>query len=238
MRYQASLTGAPTSKQRRMSSLRSLLKYLKATGSGPVGDMPETGGYKKPKRLPKALSREELERLLEAPDLATPTGIRDRLLMELIYGTGMRVSEAVGLRVDQVDGSNCSVSVSGKGEKQRWVPLPLQTLRWVERYLEEARSKLARTSRAELLLSDRGLALGRSGAYRILDRHRRAAGLPHNIGPHTLRHTYAVHLLKGGADLRAVQELLGHESIATTQVYTQLDLDDVAAKYKLAHPRR
>jgi integrase/recombinase XerD len=238
-RYQATL-GPPLSvstAQRRMSSLRSLLKFLKRNQEGPTADLPSTGGFKKPKLLPKALSLAQLEAVLSAADVARPTGLRDRALMELIYGGGLRVSEAVNLSLAELDLLEGAARITGKRGKTRWIPLPEQTVVWLRRYLAEARPQLAKVPCGNVILSDRGKPMIRQTAYARLERLARSAGLTQAIGPHTLRHTYAVHLLKGGADLRAVQELLGHESIATTQVYTQLDLGQVQRAYRKAHPR-
>ncbi|HVL38819.1 MAG TPA: tyrosine recombinase [Fimbriimonadaceae bacterium] len=228
---------APATAQRRISALRSFLKFLKRQGEGPPGDLPQAVGFRKARLLPKALSLEQIQALLAAPDLAAASGLRDRALMELIYGAGLRVSEAVGLPVQDLDLENRVLRVTGKREKTRVVPLPSQSCAWLGRYLESARPKLAIKPLPNLLVSDRGKPMLRQTAFARLASLARDAGIPKGVGPHTLRHTYAVHLLKGGADLRAVQELLGHESIATTQVYTQLDLDEVQRKYRAAHPR-
>lgn len=239
-RYLATL-GPPlatSTAQRRMSALRSFLKFLKKNGAGFAGDLPPTGGFRKPKRLPKALAKEQLEALLAVPDVAKPSGLRDRAILELIYGAGLRVSEAVELELRSVDIQSAAIRVTGKREKTRWVPLPGQTVGWLARYLGEARSHLVRQPSGLVFLSDRGKPLLRQTVYLKLVAFSKAAGLPKTVGPHTLRHTYAVHLLKGGADLRALQELLGHESIATTQVYTQLDVAEVQRKYRIAHPRK
>lgn len=240
LRFQASLRPPmkPATVQRRLSSLRSLLKFLKRRGAGPEADLPSTGGMKRAKVLPKALSADQLRALLEAPDLAIPGGLRDRVIMELIYGAGLRVSEAVGLRIDQLDLDTASLTVVGKREKSRWVPLPSATVEWIEKYLADGRPKLLKRPMAQLIVSDRGLVMHRATAFARLQRYSRLAGIEQAVSPHTLRHTYAVHLLKGGADLRVVQELLGHDSIATTQVYTQLDLDEVIKRYRASHPRR
>lgn len=229
---------APATRRRRLSGLRALLKFLKRRGAGPAVDLPSAGGIRLPARLPKALPAEVLDRLLSAPDPATPGGLRDRTLMELIYGTGLRISEAVGLPMAQLDLDSAALTVTGKRGKTRWVPIPAQTIAWLERYLESGRPKLLRRPIEPLIVSDRGLSMRRTTAYQRLQAYARAAGVEVDVGPHVLRHTYAVHLLQGGADLRAVQELLGHESIATTQVYTQLDLAEVEARYRRSHPRR
>jgi integrase/recombinase XerD len=239
MRFQSSL-GPPlaiATAQRRMSSVRSLIKFLKKEGHGPDIDLPTVDGFKRPRTLPKALSCEQLEALLAVPDVATPGGLRDRAMMELIYGAGLRVSEAVGLAISEVDFTEGAARLTGKRGKTRWSPLPSITKLWLEKYMLESRPKLQKRPSGLLLLSDTGRPLLRQTAYKKLELFARRAGIEKGVSPHTLRHTYAVHLLKGGADLRAVQELLGHESIATTQIYTQLDLREVQKKYLAAHPR-
>ncbi len=237
--YESSL-GPPVAKttaQRRLSSLRSFLKFLKRNDAGPEADLPSTGGFKRPKTLPKALARDQLEAVLGAADLSKPSGLRDRAVMELIYGAGLRVSEAVGIEREAVDLQGGAIRVTGKRGKTRWVPLPAQTVHWLRLYVQDARPRLAKKPTSLLIVSDHGKALRREQVYVTLERLARLAGIAHHVGPHVLRHTYAVHLLKGGADLRAVQELLGHESIATTQIYTQLDMDEVRRRYRSAHPR-
>lgn len=235
---QARVGAEASTARRRVSALRSLLKFLKKIGQGPASDLPSAAGIKLPKRVPKALSLEQLDRLLGSPDLETSVGIRDRALMEMVYGTGLRVSEAVGLRVEEVDLDQAAFRVTGKRGKTRWVPIPRYTIPWIERYLSEARPKLAQFAVAELFVGSRGKPLSRQSAFAILELHRRNAGIESAVSPHTLRHTYAVHLIQGGADLRVVQELLGHASINTTQVYTQLDLEHVQRVYESAHPRK
>lgn len=237
--YESSL-GPPlarTTAQRRLSSLRSFLKFLKRNGNGPRTDLPSTGGFRKAKLLPKALAPAQLNALLDAADLSQTSGLRDRALMELVYGAGLRISEAVDLPLSQIDLSAGQIRVTGKRGKTRIVPLPEGTKAWIARYLAEARPRLAKRPLANLVVSDTGRPMLRQTAYDRLERYSRLAGLE-GVSPHTLRHTYAVHLLRGGADLRAVQELLGHESVATTQVYTGLDLEEVRARYDRAHPRR
>lgn len=221
-----------------MSALRSLLKFLKRHGQGPEADLPSASGIRLPKRVPKALNPEVLQRLLNAPDVSTPIGLRDRTIMELVYGTGLRASEAVSLRLEEIDLDQAAFRVTGKRGKTRWVPVPMHTIPWIERYLAEGRPALVNKPVAQLFLGARGAALSRQSAYAVLEKHRRAAGIESAVSPHTLRHTYAVHLIRGGADLRVVQELLGHSSISTTQVYTQLDLEHVERVYSTAHPRK
>ena len=228
---------ARTTLLRRISALRSFLKFLKRNGEGPEADLPSTGGFRKPKTLPKALLMEGLESLLALPDLSKPVGLRDRALMELVYGAGLRISEAVDLEMSNLNLQDRTVRVIGKRGKVRNTPLPELTILFLEAYLKNGRPNLAKRASSRVFLSDKGLNLLRQVAYRIIDRYAVRAGLPEGTSPHTLRHTYAVHLLKGGADLRAVQELLGHSSIATTQVYTHLDMDEVRRSFLKAHPR-
>lgn len=237
--YQSTLGSplSPASARRKLSALRSFLRFVHRRQRTNSLDLPVLDAIRATKRLPKALDRERLEALLEAPDLATPGGLRDRVALELIYGAGLRVSELTSLRVDELFLGEEVVRVTGKRGKTRLVPLPRQTLAWLQRYLESARPTLVRQPIAQLMVSDRGRPLSRQVVFTRMRRYARLAGIPSNIGPHTLRHTYAVHLLQGGADLRAVQELLGHESIATTQVYTELNLDEVRRRYEQAHPR-
>lgn len=237
-RYQTSLGKlAPSSAQRKMSALRSFLKHLKRRHLGPAMELPDTGGFRKAKHLPKSLTLEQIDALMAAPDLSEAQGLRDRAVLELLYGAGLRISEAVDLTMSELDLENEALRVTGKRGKTRWIPIPLATSKWVIRYLDEARPKLLRRPMAEVFVSDRGLKLRRTTVGLKLEEYARRAGLPAGVSPHSLRHSYAVHLLKGGADLRSVQELLGHESIATTQVYTHLDLEEVKRKYKSAHPR-
>lgn len=240
MEFQTALAASRPSSaslRRRMSALRSFLKFLKRNGCGPAGDLPSTGGFRKSRELPKSLSHSQLESLLAAPDVSSSEGLRDRALMELIYGAGLRVSEAVGLRIEELDLDHLACRISGKRGKTRIVPIPELTARWTMRYLDEGRPALLKRPLPTLIVSSRGKTMRRQTAYALLARYALRAGLPRGVSPHTLRHTYAVHLLKGGADLRAVQELLGHESIATTQVYTHLDLAEVQKSYRAGHPR-
>lgn len=240
VRFQSSFGSAikASTLRRRISSLRSLLKFLAKNGQWKKLELPSVAGVRLAKRLPKALSLGQLTELLQSPDTTGPTGIRDRALMEMVYGTGLRISEACSLCMSELDLQQSAMRVTGKREKTRWIPIPSGTLFWIERYLLEGRPHLARKPMQEVILDGHGRRLSRSMAYRILEKHVRSTGIATPVGPHVLRHTYAVHLLKGGADLRAVQELLGHASVNTTQIYTQLDMVEVQRKYKLAHPRR
>jgi integrase/recombinase XerD len=192
-----------------------------------------------PRRLPKAISVDEVERLLEAAGFdGTPLALRDRALVEILYGTGARISEAVGLDVDDL-GDRDAVVLRGKGGKERIVPVGSYARRAVDDYLVRARPGLVAAGRGtpRLFLNARGGALSRQSAWTILRVAAERAGLATEISPHTLRHSYATHLLDGGADVRVVQELLGHASVSTTQVYTLVTVDRLREVYATAHPR-
>ena len=194
------------------------------------------------RRLPKAIPVESIEALLAAAGAVEgPRGLRDRALLELLYGTGARISEAVGLAVDDIDAPSASVRLAGKGGKERIVPVGSYAVRAVEEYLVRARPALVAQGRAgargALFLNARGGALTRQGAWTILRSAAERAGLTAEVSPHTLRHSFATHLLDGGADVRVVQELLGHASVTTTQVYTLVTVERLREVYATSHPR-
>jgi integrase/recombinase XerD len=192
------------------------------------------------RRLPKAISVEEVVRLIEAagqPD--TPLALRDRALLELLYGTGARISEAVGLAVDDLDRTEGVVRLAGKGGRHRVVPVGSYALAAVQAYVVRARPVLATAGRGtpSLFLNARGGSLSRQSAWTVLRAAAARAGVTAEVSPHTLRHSFATHLLDGGADVRVVQELLGHASVATTQIYTLVTVDRLREVYAGAHPR-
>jgi integrase/recombinase XerD len=191
------------------------------------------------RRLPKAIPVAQVEALLAAPDDSTPLGLRDRALLELLYGTGARISEAIGLDVDDLDRAAGLVKLDGKGGKQRIVPVGSYAARAVEAYLVRGRPALAAagTGTPALLLNARGGRLSRQSAWTVLRAAAARAGLADGLSPHVLRHSFATHLLDGGADVRVVQELLGHASVTTTQVYTLVTVDRLREVYATAHPR-
>jgi integrase/recombinase XerD len=192
------------------------------------------------RRLPKAISVEEVEALLEPAGFdRTPLALRDRALLEVLYGTGARISEAVGLDVDDLDLTSSSVRLDGKGGKQRVVPVGAFAAEAVEAYLVRARPTLAAGGRGSpaLFLNARGGRLSRQSAWAVLQAAVEKAGLTVDVSPHTLRHSFATHLLDGGADVRVVQELLGHASVTTTQVYTLVTVDRLREVYASTHPR-
>jgi integrase/recombinase XerD len=193
-----------------------------------------------PRRLPKALPVDDVLALLEGAAVEEgPRGLRDRALLELLYGTGARISEAVGLAVDDVDVDGGSALLHGKGGKDRIVPLGQYARDAVEAYLVRGRPALAAAGRGTpaLFLNHRGGQLSRQSAWTALRQAAERAGLPIEVSPHTLRHSFATHLLDGGADVRVVQELLGHASVTTTQIYTMVTVERLREVYATAHPR-
>ena len=226
-----------TSVVRALSSIRAFHRFLLREGDV---DRDVTAGVvrpKLPKRLPKPLSVEEVTRLLGQPD-RSPAGLRDRAVLETLYGGGLRVSELVGLDVDDVDLEEGSVRVLGKGGKERDVPLGRYARDAIDAYLTRVRPTIAtRRSRSALFLNLRGGRLTRQGCTLILEKHAKTAGIARKVSPHALRHSFATHLLEGGADVRVVQELLGHASVATTQVYTLVTREHLREVYYTSHPR-
>jgi integrase/recombinase XerD len=188
--------------------------------------------------LPGTLSEEEVERLLRTPDTATVLGLRDRAMLELLYATGLRVTELVELRVDQLSMAQGVVRVLGKGSKERLVPLGEEALQWLQRYGEEARPGLAAGHGSNrLFLSRRGEGMTRQAFWHRLRAHARQAGIQRHLSPHTLRHAFATHLLNHGADLRVVQMLLGHSDLSTTQIYTHVARERLKQLHARHHPR-
>jgi integrase/recombinase XerD len=189
--------------------------------------------------LPRYLTSPQVDALLAAPDVATPLGIRDRAILEVLYATGLRVSELIGLRPTDLDMQVGVLTCFGKGRKERLVPLGRIARKWVQRYVEEVRGTLRprRPSAAELFLSQRGGRLSRMGLWGIVRRHAVTAGVERTLTPHVLRHSFATHLLERGADLRALQAMLGHADISTTQIYTHVTRERLRKVYDQYHPR-
>jgi integrase/recombinase XerD len=227
-----------TSVARSLSAVRSFHRFLLREG---VTDRDPAAGVAQP-RLPRSLPRpmpvEEVRRLLDAPDPVTPGGVRDRAILELLYGSGLRISELTGLDVDDLELEAGSVRVLGKGGKEREVPLGSFSREAVAAYLTRGRPALSTVaSRAALFLNARGGRLSRQSCARLLARYVRLAGIDRRVTLHTLRHSFATHLLEGGADVRVVQELLGHASVATTQIYTLVTSQHLREVYERSHPR-
>ena len=229
---------APASIRRNVSAVRTYYRFL--LGEGHVVRDPSER-LETPKRwrtLPDVLSVDEVSLLLAAPTLDEPLAFRDRALLELAYGAGLRVSEWISLGVRDVLMEEGLVRVFGKGSKERLVPIGRSAIGAVAVYLRELRPRLERgEGKGVLLLNARGTPLTRMGAWKILRKYVEAAGIAKRVSPHTLRHSFATHLLEGGADLRAVQEMLGHADISTTQIYTHVDREYLRSVHKQYHPR-
>jgi integrase/recombinase XerD len=228
---------APATIARRSAAARSFFRHLQLLGVRADNPAAEVEVPRRVRRLPRTLSAGEAERLIEAAGGATPRGLRDRALVELLYGAGLRVSEAVALEKGGVDLDERLVRVTGKGGKERIVPVGRPAVEALRRYLARGRPLLDRRHRPELFLNAKGGALTRAGAFLILRRVAAAAGLePGRVHPHLLRHSFATHLLEGGADLRVVQELLGHADLGTTELYTHVSDRRRRESYFRAHP--
>lgn len=229
---------ATASLARNFSALRTFYRFLLAEGLAIRNPMEHLDRPRLGKRLPTVLDPFEVERLLEQPDTGTPLGLRDRAMLELLYATGIRVSELISLRVSDLSLDQALVKVYGKGAKERVVPIGRKAVEYVSRYLSTVRPKLARRhSREVLFLNWRGKPLSRMGLWKILNGYVKKAGIEREVNPHTLRHSFATHLLEGGADLRAVQEMLGHADISTTQIYTHVDREYLKEVHRTFHPR-
>ena len=228
---------AASSISRRLAAARSFYKHLVLLGERPDNPASELTPPRRPRKLPRTLSPGEVERLCVAATGTHPRQLRDRALVELLYGAGLRVSEAVGLHRGSVDLDERFVRCIGKGDKERIVPLGREGVEALRVYLARGRPFLDRRHRPELFLNARGGGLTRAGAFLILRKLAEAAGLdPQRVHPHLLRHSFATHLLEGGADLRSVQEMLGHADLATTELYTHVSDRRRRESYFDAHP--
>ncbi|WP_433674326.1 site-specific tyrosine recombinase XerD [Microbacterium gorillae] len=229
---------AATSLARMQSSVRGLHRFLVREGIDTDDPTGRLRPPKPPRRLPKALTIAQVESLLNAPPSDDPIGLRDRALLELMYATGARVSEAIGLDVDDLAHGDV-IRLRGKGSKERIVPVGSYARAAVDAYLTRVRPALAArgTATPKLFLGARGAPLSRQSAWLVIQSAAERAQLSAHVSPHTLRHSFATHLLQGGADVRVVQELLGHASVTTTQIYTHVSVDALRDVYTLAHPR-
>jgi integrase/recombinase XerD len=227
----------PSSRARTLSAVKGFFRFLYNEGTVSSPAIDALSAPKVLRRIPFVLAQHEIERLLSLPDAGT-LGIRDKALLEFDYSTGLRVSELCGLKLEHLDQDRRFVRVRGKGSKERIVPYGRSAASALVGYLESSRSMLLGNGiSAYVFLNYRGGRLSRVGFWKLLRKYAAKAGLPARISPHTLRHSFATHLLEGGADLRVVQELLGHSSIATTQIYTKLDMDYLLEVHRTFHPR-
>jgi integrase/recombinase XerD len=240
VRDRMSSGAAPRSVARLVAAVRGFYRFLVLDGrlaSSPAADLRAPRAWP---QLPTYLSADEVDRLLDAPDTATPRGLRDRALVEVLYATGLRVSELVGLKLADLNLEAGFLGCVGKGGKERIVPMGESAVGWVRRYLADARGALLRGRAAPwLFVSGRGGApLTRVGFWKLLKRHGRHAGVTRPLTPHVLRHSFATHLLDRGADLRAIQMMLGHADLSSTQIYTHVLEARLRAVYDRFHPRR
>jgi integrase/recombinase XerD len=228
---------------RKVACLRSFYRYLRREGTIAHDPAAELRGPRKSQRLPRVLSRDEVAHLLAAPRGTGALALRDRALLELMYACGLRVSEAIGLTLADLSEDDGLLRARGKGSKERVVPVGTKALEALRVYLARGRPLLVGRSQASrrgertLFVNSRGGPLTRQGLYKIIQGHARSAGLEDRMSPHTLRHSFATHLLAGGCDLRSLQEMLGHADLSTTQIYTHLSAERLKDAYFSAHPR-
>lgn len=229
---------APVSIARKVSAVRGLVKFLCAEREIEKSPLTIMEPYRPPKRLPKSLDVQEVGRLLDAPDIHNDLGLRDKAMLETLYAAGLRVSELISLKVEDVSLKMGFLRCVGKGDKERIVPLGEVAVGYIEAYIDRVRGRLASGDRSEyLFLTKLGGPMSRVMFWKIIKKYAQVSGISKPITPHTLRHSFATHMLERGADLRSVQEMLGHESIATTQVYTHVSRDHLRQVYRESHPR-
>jgi integrase/recombinase XerD len=229
---------APATLQRKVACLRSFYRHLRRQDMVVDDPTVHLRAPRQSRRLPQVLTRGEVATLIAQPQGTAPTALRDRALLEIMYACGLRASEAIGLEISDIDLEDGVLRARGKGSKERLVPIGSAASRALAIYLGRGRTRLVGDRmEARLFVNHRGSGLTRQGLYKIVQRHARTAGLENRMSPHTLRHTFATHLLAGGCDLRSLQEMLGHADIATTQVYTHLSAERLKDVYFDAHPR-
>ena len=221
---------------RKLATLRSFYKYLSRMGDVTASPVTAVRTPRQDKRLPKCLDVSQIEALLAAPDTDTMLGARDRAILETIYSAGLRISELVGLNLEDLDEFAEALRIRGKGKKERLAPLGSHAVASIQAYLGKRKGKGASAKRGPIFINKSGRRLSERSIRRKLDGYLLVAGIPIHISPHTLRHSFATHMLNAGADLRSVQELLGHESLSTTQIYTHLTTTRIKEVYNKAHP--
>ncbi|MBS1142408.1 MAG: tyrosine recombinase XerD subunit [Proteobacteria bacterium] len=228
-----------TSQARYLSTLRRFYRWQLGRGRIVADPTLKLANPSRPSRLPKVMSEKQVEALLDAPDLDTPLGLRDRAMLETIYATGLRVSELVNLRLHEVSLADGVLRALGKGSKERLVPLGQLAIEWIKRYLNEARPDILNGQHSDdLFVTSRGGAMTRQAFWQLIKRYALIAGIaPEKLSPHVLRHAFATHLLNHGADLRVVQLLLGHADISTTQIYTHVARERLKTLHAVHHPR-
>jgi integrase/recombinase XerD len=229
---------SPATIHRKSACLRSFYRHRRREGLRDSDPTATLSAPRRSRKLPQVLTRGEVDKLLAQPRGTDAQALRDRALLELMYASGLRASEAIGLELGDVDLEEGVLSTRGKGSKERIVPIGQAALKAIEIYLERGRQELVKSKvETHLFVNFRGGQLTRQGLYKIVRRHALTAGLADRMSPHTLRHTFATHLLAGGCDLRSVQEMLGHADVSTTQLYTHLSSERLKDVYFKAHPR-
>lgn len=230
LKYELSIGHSVSTALRRLSSTRGFYLFLKKDGLF-QGNIPDIETPKKPKHLPNCLSEEEVEALLDAPDLTSPSGLRDKAMLETMYSSGLRVSELLKLGKGQVNLTKGIITVFGKGAKERKVPIADYAIEYIRQYIKEVRNKGKNKESDYLFLSKQGKPLSRVYFFKQVKKYSELAGITTNVSPHTLRHSFATHLLNHGAQLRIVQGMLGHTNIATTQIYTHVSSEKLKSDY-------
>lgn len=228
-----------TSAARYYSSIKGFFTYLFSNNYIKSNPVERVSPPKLSKNLPSVLTVDEMDRILSVPDAEDKLGLRDKGVLEVLYACGLRVSELIGLKISNLLFDEEIIRVFGKGSKERLVPIGRSAVKWTQEYLKRSRPLLENKAKSEniVFLNNRGTKLSRMGVWKIVDRYTREAGIEREVHPHTFRHSFATHLLEGGADLRAVQEMLGHADISTTQIYTHIDRDYIKQVHRDFHPR-
>lgn len=237
-KYLNNITTAKTV-ARYFTSIKGFFKYLSSNDLIEKNPIEKLKAPKISKTLPQVLSVNEVEKILSIPNIKDKLELRDRAIIETLYACGLRVSEIISLKISDIYFEEEMIKVLGKGSKERFVPIGKSALKFISNYLKNSRVKLEKKNKSEayLFLNARGTKLSRMGLWKIIQHYVQEAKIKKNIHPHTFRHTFATHLIEGGADLRSVQEMLGHSDISTTQIYTHIDRDYVKQEHKLYHPR-
>ncbi|NWF90055.1 MAG: site-specific tyrosine recombinase XerD [Ignavibacteriaceae bacterium] len=233
----AGLTSA--SAARYFSSIKGFLNFLFVGNYLQSNPIEKVSPPKLAKNLPGVLSVNEIEKILSLPDITNKLGIRDKAILEVFYACGLRISELISLKLSDLFLNEEMIRVFGKGSKERIVPIGSSAINWLQKYLASSRPMLAKSTKSEnyIFLNNRGIRLSRMGVWKMVDRYVRESGIEKPVHPHTFRHSFATHLIEGGADLRSVQEMLGHADISTTQIYTHIDREFIKQVHKQFHPR-
>lgn len=229
---------ASSSIARKVSTIHSFYNFLKKNGVKIILKIDEIPAYQTQKKIPDVLSIREMIKLLDSVEVKKPTSCRNKAMLEMLYACGLRASEILDLSIHDIFLDNKTVRVTGKGKKQRLIPIAESSLKFIQKYINKCRPLLRKEKNTAVLFLNRfGNKMSRMGLWKIIDKQAKLAGIRKKISPHTIRHSFATHLLEGGANLRIVQALLGHSSINTTQIYTNIDYKYILEEHKLHHPR-